>query len=260
MSRPVPAGPTAGRGRLPVPTRDRRPALAALALLLVVVGALGAALVVYRSGQRVDVLISTHEIRPGAQVTAADFTTARVSNDGGQTIPANAEARFIGSYAVIDIPNQTLLNAKMFLPNALPTNSVIIGVTVNQVDRPAAPISTGDVVQVYIVPSGSGSSSTSGPVGGLGSGAAVLAPTPTAEQKPVAGLESGLLFIQSARVVGVSTSSSSSPTGSQTESVSLLVSTDIAPQLTTYERYARIALGLLPPGSKPSPDLQGIGS
>ena len=260
MSRPAPTGPAAGRGRLPVPTRDRRPALAALALLLVLVGALGAALVVYRSGQRVDVLISTHEIRPGEQVTAADFTTARVSKDGGQTIPANVESSFIGSYAVVDIPTQTLLNAKMFLANALPANSVIIGVTVSQADRPAAPINTGDVVQVYIVPSGGGSSSTSSTAGGLASGAPVLAPSPTAEQKPLTGLEPGILFIQSARVVGVSTSSSSSPTGSQDESVSLLVSTDIAPQLTTYERYTRIALGLLPPGIKPSPDLQGNGS
>ena len=58
---------TTARGRLPVPSRDRRPALAALAILLVLAGALGSALVAYRSGSRVDVLVARHDIGPGEQ-------------------------------------------------------------------------------------------------------------------------------------------------------------------------------------------------
>ena len=93
----------AGRGRLPVQGRDRRAALSALALLLVVLGALGAALVVYRTGHRTDVLIAAHDIKAGQQITAAEFDTARVAHDSGNVVPASAKQNFIGTYARSDM-------------------------------------------------------------------------------------------------------------------------------------------------------------
>jgi hypothetical protein len=234
MSRPVPAGPATGRGRLPVPTRDRRPALAALALLLVLVGALGAALVVYRSGQRVDVLISTHEVRPGRQVTAADFTTARVSKDGGQTIPASAEPRFIGSYAAVDIPNQTLLNPVMFTPKIVPPDTVTVGVTLPQNLRPAQGIRVGDVVEVFALSSKSGSSASS-TGSGTGPGATVLIPA--------------------ARVTAVASGSSSSDS-SDSVTISLLVSLANSAEVEGAAAQGLIAVAELPSDTKASPDLQ----
>src|SRR5687768_16946461 len=58
--------------RLPVPKRDRRPALAALAVLLILAGALGSALIAYRSGDRVDVLVASDDILPGQKIDADD--------------------------------------------------------------------------------------------------------------------------------------------------------------------------------------------
>src|SRR4051795_8048453 len=97
------------RGRLPVGRRDRRPALAALALLLVVAGALGAALVVYRSGHRTDVLVAAHEIRTGERVTADDFAVARVAADSDLVVPASERAAFVGSFATTTIPAGALI-------------------------------------------------------------------------------------------------------------------------------------------------------
>ncbi len=54
-----------------------------IGLLLIVVGALSAALVVYRTGNRVDVLVAARTIPAGHKVTDADFTTTRVAADGG---------------------------------------------------------------------------------------------------------------------------------------------------------------------------------
>src|SRR3954471_8284833 len=115
----------AGRGRLPVQGRDRRAALSALALLLVVLGALGSALVVYRTGHRTDVLIAAHDIRAGQQITAADFDTARVATDSGNVVRASAKGNFIGTYARTEIPAGTLLNNLMFqAANVVPDDGV----------------------------------------------------------------------------------------------------------------------------------------
>src|SRR3954447_23371930 len=95
---------TVDRGRLPVQPRDRRAALSALALLLVVAGALGRALVVYRSGHRVDVLVAAREIKPGQPLSSQDYAVARVASDSGKLIPATDARGFDGSFATVDIP------------------------------------------------------------------------------------------------------------------------------------------------------------
>ncbi|GAA0288642.1 SAF domain-containing protein [Kineococcus aurantiacus] len=96
--------------RLPGPVRERRPALIAFGLVLVVGGALGSALVVHRSGDRVDVLVARHDIAPGELLTADDLGTARVAADGAATVPAGALANFVGTYATTRIPADTLVN------------------------------------------------------------------------------------------------------------------------------------------------------
>src|SRR5690606_32528143 len=101
--------PRAQQGaRLPVRTRDRRPALAALAILLIMLGALGSALIAFRSGDRVDVLVAAREIPQGTQVTEEDFTIARVANDGGNVVDAASMQAFLGAYSTARIPEGTL--------------------------------------------------------------------------------------------------------------------------------------------------------
>lgn len=143
-----------GRGRLPAPVRDRRPALAALALLLVLGGALASALVAYRSGDRVDVLVARGDIEAGQVLGPGDVSVARVAADGAATIEAAALGNFVGTTATGRVPAGTLLNRSMFLASSsvAPPGSVVVGVVLSASQRPAVELRAGDVVRVYLVP------------------------------------------------------------------------------------------------------------
>jgi hypothetical protein len=221
MTRPQQAQ-LSGRGRLPVGRRDRRPALAALALLLVVAGALGAALVAYRSGHRTDVLVASHEIRTGQRVTAGDFTVARVAADSGYVVPASQRSAFVGSYATTDIPSGSLINHLMFrVGSVVPPEGVVVGVTLTVDQRPAASVQPNDVVRAYLVPKG-GQSTDAAPL--------------------------GQVLVDAARVVGVQNGSSDAITAS------LLVSADDAQKLIGPASQGTVALAVLPAGTKPALD------
>lgn len=156
MTTTAPARPLAaqGRGRLPAPVRDRRPALAALALLLVLGGALASGLIAYRSGDRVDVLIAREDIEVGQIVSEADFGIARVASDGAATIEAAAGSNFFGTSATGRIPAGTLLNRSMFLSasTVVPPTAAVVGVVLSASQRPAVELRAGDVVRVFLVP------------------------------------------------------------------------------------------------------------
>ncbi len=143
--------------RLPTRTSDRRPALAALAILLVMLGALGSALIAYRSGDRVEVLVASRDISPGTQVTIEDFTVARVAHDGGQTVSASSIQQFNGAYATSRIPAGTIVINTMFSEvDFVPAGGQLVGVSVAPELRPSQPIEQGDVVALYSVTQGSG--------------------------------------------------------------------------------------------------------
>jgi hypothetical protein len=212
--------PGAGSGsRLPTPPRDRRPAMAALALLLIVTGALASALVTYRSGNRVDVLVASREIPPGTVLTRQDLTTARVAADAGATISASAMEKFLGSTAVTGIPRNTLLNRSMFLAgDVMPLNSVVVGVVVGTQQRPAESINSGDVVRVYVSAADDNGNSVGQP---------------------------GDVLVKAARVVSVKDGSSSSM------SVSLLLPDQVAKMVIPVAADGRIAVAALAPGTTP---------
>lgn len=150
MARSAAAQPPA---RLPSRSRDRRPALAALAILLVMLGALGSALIAYRSGDREEVLVASREILPGAQVTRDDFTTARIAHDAGGSVSAASIDSFIGAYATTRVPEGTIVINSMFsVSDRVPAGGQLVGLAVKAESRPAELIEQGDVVAVYAVP------------------------------------------------------------------------------------------------------------
>jgi Flp pilus assembly protein CpaB len=223
MSRPAPTD-RAGRARLPVQSRDRRPALAALALLLVIAGGLGAALVVYRTGQKTDVLVATHEIKPGSRITDGDLGVARVSHDAGSVIKAADRGALVGTYAITDIPGDTLLNPGMFQSrDVIPDGALVVGVSVDQDARPAGGVAAGDVVRVFAASKQNNNGNNDQPVE----------------------------LIAAARVVDVRTTDSGGAT-----IVSLLVGQDDAEALVVANAAGTIALAELPLGTTPTPDFQ----
>lgn len=219
--------PASARGRLPAARRDRRPALAALALLLVLVGALGSALVSYRSGERVDVLVARRDIPVGAQISAEDLGVARVAADDGAVVDAAAKSRFVGSRATGNIPSGTLVNRTMFkVGNIVPSGAQLVGIVVDVTRRTTTVPRGGDVVRLYYVTGKDGQ-----PSGDVAPGDAV---------------------VSAARVLQVGAGS-----GSDSTSVTVLVADAVAGKVAQFAAAGNLALGVLPDDTKPDVDIAG---
>ena len=219
----TPERETFERGRLPVAPRDKRPALAALALLLILVGALGSALLVFRSGDRESVLAARHDIAFGQTVTRADFTTVRAAADGATLVPAGLIEQYIDTRATTAIPAGALLSPKMFNTDTLvPEDGEGVGIVVDATRRPSEVPSTGQVVRVYFV-SGNGTSTEATP------------------DNPV--------VVNAARVISVGRGS-----GAGTRSITVLVRNDLAADVANFASSGNLAVTVLPDDTKPSID------
>ncbi len=136
------------------PPRQRRPALAALALLLVVGGALLAGLMAVRMDSRTSYLAASRDIAPGTAITAADLREVSVAADGLNLITAEqADQILTGSvYARVPISADSLVDQSM-LTNEAPVadGRAIVSVPLNPVLTPASSLDGGDLVQVVRV-------------------------------------------------------------------------------------------------------------
>jgi len=219
----TPERETFERGRLPVAPRDRRPALAALALLLILLGALGSALLVFRSGDRESVLAANSDIAFGQVMTRSDFKTVRAAADGAALVPANLVDTYVGTRATSTIPEGALLSPKMFNTDTLvPDNGEGVGIVVDATRRPSQVPSTGQVVRVYFV-SGNGTSTESTP------------------DNPV--------IVNAARVIAVGQGS-----GAGTKSITVLVRSDLAADVANFASSGNLAVTVLPDDTRPSID------
>jgi ferric-dicitrate binding protein FerR (iron transport regulator) len=81
---PPPVGPpSVTPARLPSAPRERKPALAALALLLVVVGVLAAVYLQIQARNEVGVIQISKEVAQGQQITPADVSEVMVAQNSG---------------------------------------------------------------------------------------------------------------------------------------------------------------------------------
>jgi hypothetical protein len=139
--------------RLPGPVRERRPALAALAVLLILGGALASGLIALRSGERSDYLVLRSSVAPGERIGATDLGVARIAGTGASAIPADQRARVIGQFARAHLFTGTLLTPAMLSGQSLiPSNAAVVGLVLSPERRPAGGLSRGDIVAVYTVP------------------------------------------------------------------------------------------------------------
>ena len=149
---------TAGRDRLPAPPRRRRPALAALAVLLIVGGATLAALLALRLDQRVPVMMARDDIAVGQQIEPSDLVETDVASDGLSLVPQDQVEAVIGTYARVAISRGQLLDTSM-LTTAAPMGNGLATVGVPLVPgRTPEDLQSGDKVRVVRI--GSGTSPT----------------------------------------------------------------------------------------------------
>lgn len=219
----TPERETFERGRLPVAPRDKRPALAAVALLLILLGALGSALLVFRSGDRESVLAASHDIAFGQVMTRSDFTTVRAAADGAALVPARLVGDYVNTRATSAIPEGALLSPKMFNTDTLvPDNGEGVGIVVDATRRPSQVPSTGQVVRIYFV-SGNGTSTEATP------------------DNPV--------IVNAARVIAVGSGS-----GAGTRSITVLVRSDLAADVANFASSGNLAVTVLPDDTRPAID------
>ncbi|AZM54794.1 hypothetical protein DMA15_21370 [Streptomyces sp. WAC 01529] len=166
----APAQPTVGE-RLPAPPRERKPALAALAVLLILVGALGATVLVLQAGDRIEVVKVTKEIPAGeAPVEGENITSVMVAEDKSINYVPWAQVDALSRLkAKNTIPGGTVAVGEMFGAKAgLPAGKASVGLSLKEGQYPAD-LKPGDTVAAYPVLSGTSTGKGSGGSGSSGS-------------------------------------------------------------------------------------------
>ncbi|MFI7127451.1 hypothetical protein ACIBQ1_17270 [Nonomuraea sp. NPDC050153] len=148
--------------RLPVPPRERKPALAALAVLLILGGALATTLLVLRSGDRVSAIRVTQQVGAGQKFTEQALEEVQIAADGGvEYVSWSERGKVANSFATVTVLPGTLLTSRMGLKQSseLGQGKATVGLALKPGQMPAG-VEAGDRVQVIYVPSRSGQGQT----------------------------------------------------------------------------------------------------
>jgi hypothetical protein len=142
-----------GSTRLPS-GRERRPALAALAVILILLGAAGSALIAVRSGNRQDfVAVNTKALAPGHLITAKDLARGDLAGATGNLVLWSKAQDVIGQYTTSWIYPGQFLTTGNYTKNPIPDGGALIGISLESGRAPSSPINDGDVVRIIKVPS-----------------------------------------------------------------------------------------------------------
>ncbi|WP_338782373.1 hypothetical protein [Streptomyces sp. DG1A-41] len=223
----APAQPSVG-DRLPTPPRERKPALAALAVLLILVGALGATMLVLQVGDRVEVVKVTREIQQGESVTNSDVTSVLVAADESINYVKWDQLSTLKTLkARTTIYKDTVVMGQMFGgKGGIAAGESTVGLSLKAGQYPTG-LQPGDTVAAYRVTSGAGSSS-----GNSGSSSSAT---------------SNSVIVDSARVTYVPSSKDSGDelVSSTNLAVTLTVDSDKAADLAQAASNGEVALVLV---------------
>lgn len=147
-----PAG--GGANRLPN-SRERRPALAALAVILILLGAAGSALIAVNSGNREGyVAISAEKIPPGHKLVEKDLSNGDLAGATDALIKWSDRTKYLGQYTTGWLyQDQYLTKANVTADPPIPNGGAQVGVVLDAGRAPSDGLAAGDVVQVVRVPS-----------------------------------------------------------------------------------------------------------
>jgi hypothetical protein len=214
---------TAAGQRLPVPRRERKPAMAALAVLLIVGGALISAYLVMASGRRVPVISVSEPVAAGQQIPASALREVQVSATGNlDYIPWGDRGKVTQTFATVTLVKGALLtNGMISTDSSVAKGTVVVGLALKPGQLPAGGLQAGDRVALYAVASQGGQS-------GAQSGS-VLAPAATVYDV----VQPGANDVQSDQVT-----------------VSVTVPVGQAPAVTQASSAGAVAVALLPAGEK----------
>ncbi|MGH3505536.1 MAG: SAF domain-containing protein [Nocardioidaceae bacterium] len=145
---------TVGSGANKLPSaRERRPALAALAVLLIAGGAVLAGWLALREGHTTSYLVITDSVHAGEQISHRDLGEVELNTGTGLHLVAASDAStIVGSYALTDIAKGTPLTTKMAGDHpALPSGTSRIGLSLDPGQRPDG-LHVGSDVRLAVLP------------------------------------------------------------------------------------------------------------
>lgn len=157
---------------MPSAPRERKPALAALAVLLVALGAVAAGYLVINAGHRVGAVEITQQVGQGQRIPASAIKEVEIASNSGINYVAWQYAnRVAGIYAAVQIPAGTLLTSAMTsATNNLAAGKVQVGLSLKPGQAPAN-LLIGQSVEAFGVGTGSGcGAAAAGGGGGTGGG------------------------------------------------------------------------------------------
>ncbi|WP_328335749.1 MULTISPECIES: SAF domain-containing protein [unclassified Streptomyces] len=156
---PLPRPQTPGRPEIPITTtppvkRERRWSVAALCIVLAVLGGLGAAAAVTSSSDRVKVLAIARDVPAGQAITDGDLVVAEVSADGALTpVPAGQRSSIVGKRPAVDLRKGGLLtSSQLGAGTGLGDDKEQVGVQVKRGQSPAGTLAPGDKVLAVTTP------------------------------------------------------------------------------------------------------------
>lgn len=156
---------TAGGQRLPSAPRERRPALAALAVLLVLGGALASAYLVMASGQRVSAIRIAQPVAAGQRIPMSALQEVQVGDTGIEYIAWSERAKVAQTFAAVPLVRGSLLtNSMVSRTNGAAQGRMIVGLSLKPGQFPAKGLESGKHVSLYAVSSGNGGAARGGTV------------------------------------------------------------------------------------------------
>ena len=147
------AQPTSPSARkLPGAPRERKPALAALAVVLILGGALAVGYLMLGSSKRVEAIQITQSVGQGQQIPLSAMQQVQVpASTGLHYVPWSQASQVARFFAATTIPPGTLLTASMAVrTNTLTNGKAVMGLALKDGQLPAG-LAVGDHVNIYEV-------------------------------------------------------------------------------------------------------------
>lgn len=153
---PAPAmGVPGGGERLPTAPRERKPALAALAVLLILLGAFGAVLTVVRASHKESYVEVTQAVAAGDQIPESAIRSVDLSDDSGLgLIRWEQRGDLLNNYrAAVTLVPDSILSSNMITKkdNVLTQGKSLVGLSLQDGQFPRNSLNVGDSVAAYLV-------------------------------------------------------------------------------------------------------------
>ncbi|WP_192809070.1 hypothetical protein [Actinomadura montaniterrae] len=212
---------TSGGQRLPVSPRERKPALAALAVLLILGGALASAYLVMASGQRVSAIRIAQPVAAGQQIPQSALEEVQIGDTGVQFINWSERLNVSRYYASVPLVKGALLtNGMISRTDEAAKGRLVVGLALKPGQLPSGGVESGKKVTLYAVGNGSGG-----------------------------GPRAGTVLAAEAIVINVGGGGGDRLRSDQT-TVDVAVAPADAPQVTEAASAGTVALALIPDGTK----------